>query len=82
MRWMRMYVPANWIDQVSPTPLLMIVPRADTTSGTDLALSAYRQALEPKRLVLLDGDHFDVYDKTRAQATEAATDWFEEHLKP
>jgi hypothetical protein len=77
-----MYVPAHWVDQVSLTPLLMMVPPGDTTSGTDLALSAYREVLEPKRLLLLDGDHFDVYDKQRAQTTEAAADGFEGHPEP
>lgn len=80
MRWSRMYTPAQWIDQVSPTPLLMIVAREDTTSGTDLALRAYERALEPKRLELIPGNHFDPYDKQRDVAIAAAAEWFEEHL--
>jgi hypothetical protein len=82
MRWMRMYRPGQWIDQVSPTPLMLIVARGDTTSGTDLQLRAYEDALEPKRLVLLDGDHFDPYVKERDTAVGAAVAWFSEHLKP
>ena len=34
MRWARMYRPGQWIDQVSPTPLMMIVARGDTTSSS------------------------------------------------
>ena len=82
MRWTRMYRPGQWIDQVSPTPLRLIVARGDTTSGTDLQLRAYEDALQPKRLVLLDGDHFDPYVKERATALGAAVEWFAEHLKP
>ena len=41
-----MYEPGAWIARVSPTPLLMIVALAITL--TDLQLSAYEQALEPK----------------------------------
>ena len=73
MRWTRMYRQGQWIDQVSPTPLMMmIVARGDTTSGTDLQLRGYGDALEPKRLVLLDGDHFDPYVKQLAVAVQAA----------
>jgi hypothetical protein len=82
MRWMRMYRPGQWIDQVSPTPLMLIVARADATSGTDLQLRDYEDAQEPKRLVLFGGDHFDPYVKERDVAIGAAVEWFSEHLKP
>ena len=47
---------------------------------TDLALEAYQQAREPKRLVLLRGGHFDAYVKDFDAASGAARDWFLQHL--
>src|ERR1700688_2995312 len=57
----RMYEPGIWDSRVSPTPLLMIVARDDRLTVTDLALAAYEHALEPKRLALIPGGHFDPY---------------------
>ena len=39
------------VSRVSPTALLMVVASHDTVALTDLALAAYEQALEPKKLV-------------------------------
>jgi len=55
------YHPTAHIELVSPTPLLMIVADDDSLAPTDLALAAYERALEPKRLVLVKGGHFDGY---------------------
>ncbi len=41
---------------------------------------AYERALEPKKLVLLKGGHFDAYVKSFDEASSAARDWFVEHL--
>jgi uncharacterized protein len=76
----RMYEPGTWIDQVSPTPLLMIVGLHDTVTVTDLALAAYERALEPKKLVTIPGGHFDPYLDRFGQAAGAARDWFTRHL--
>jgi uncharacterized protein len=76
----RMYEPGQWISRVSPTPLLLIVGLRDSITVTDLALQAYEQALQPKKLVFLDGGHFDPYLGQFAQASAAACDWFTEHL--
>jgi fermentation-respiration switch protein FrsA (DUF1100 family) len=58
-RLARMYEPGLWAPRISPTPLLMIVASHDTITLTDLALASYEQALEPKKLVLIRGGHFD-----------------------
>jgi hypothetical protein len=76
----RMYEPGAWISRVSPTPLLMIVGLHDTITVTDLALSAYEQALQPKKLVTIDGGHFDPYLARFADSSGAAITWFTEHL--
>lgn len=76
----RMYEPGTWIARVSPTPLLMIVGLRDTVTMTDLELHAYEQALEPKKLVTVDGGHFAAYLDQFPKAGGAARDWFTEHL--
>jgi fermentation-respiration switch protein FrsA (DUF1100 family) len=80
MRWTRMYAPGDYIERVSPTPLLMLVARHDHTAVTDLALKAYERALEPKRLELIDGGHFDPYLCEFDTASQAAIHWFAAHL--
>ncbi len=74
------YEPAAYIERISPTPLLMVVAAGDHLTPTDLALEAYQQAREPKRLVLLPGAHFDAYVNDFDTASAAARDWFLEHL--
>jgi fermentation-respiration switch protein FrsA (DUF1100 family) len=76
----RMYEPGVWISRVSPTPLLLVVGERDTITVTDLALAAYERALEPKRLVLLPGGHFDPYLSGFKESSGAAVDWFRRHL--
>jgi fermentation-respiration switch protein FrsA (DUF1100 family) len=76
----RMYEPGAWIGRVSPTPLLMVVALNDTITVTDLALAAYERALEPKRLELVPGGHFDPYRSQFDQSSRAALDWFHAHL--
>jgi len=74
------YEPAAYLERISPTPLLMVVAAGDHLTPTDLALEAYQQAREPKRLVLLPGAHFDAYVNDFDAASGAARDWFLEHL--
>jgi uncharacterized protein len=76
----RMYEPGTWASRVSPTPLLMVVARDDKVAVADLALAAYERALEPKRLALVPGGHFDPYLDQFPLAEAAATGWFREHL--
>ncbi|WP_324191994.1 alpha/beta hydrolase [Nocardia brasiliensis] len=76
----RMYDPGTFAARVSPTPLLMIVASHDTISPTDLALAAYHDALEPKRLELVPGGHFDPYLSGFEHSSDAALDWFTTHL--
>lgn len=79
-RWARMYAPGEFIDRVSPTPLLMLVAERDHIAVTDLALKAYQRALEPKHLVMLQGGHFDPYLSQLPVTTREAVDWFKTHL--
>ena len=75
------YEAGAYIGNITPTPLLMIVAVNDHLAVSDLALKAYEQAYEPKKLVLLPGGHFDVYNgRDFDQASQAACEWFATHL--
>jgi fermentation-respiration switch protein FrsA (DUF1100 family) len=75
------YEPGAYIAAVSPTPLLMVVAEDDHLALADLALQAYAQAREPKRLELLRGGHFDAYTGAGFdRACGAAREWFVQNL--
>jgi hypothetical protein len=76
------YEPGAYIGNISPTPLLMIVAARDHLAVADLAIQAYEQAREPKKLVLLPGGHFDAYAEEFDQACQPACEWFAAHLLP
>lgn len=75
------YEPGAYIGTISPTPLLIIVGTHDHLTASDLAISAFERAHEPKRLVLLPGGHFDAYVDMLKQSAEPACEWFRCHLQ-
>lgn len=74
------YEPGSYVSYISPTPLLMVVALGDVLTVADLALAAYERALEPKRLVVLPGGHFDAYVKDFEASARPAVEWFTQHL--
>lgn len=74
------YEAMPFMERISPTPLLMIIAREDAITPTDIALRALARALEPKKAVLICGDHYDVYQDGFEQSSFAARDWFAAHL--
>jgi hypothetical protein len=58
----------------------MIIPTGDTMTPSVDALAAYNRALEPKKLVTVDGDHYAVYGESFETTSGAARDWFLTHL--
>jgi fermentation-respiration switch protein FrsA (DUF1100 family) len=76
------YEPGAYIEYLSPTPLLMVVAAQDHLTVADEALAAFERALQPKKLVLLNGGHFDAYVEDFDRASSAARDWLVEHLAP
>jgi hypothetical protein len=75
------YEPGAYVDKISPTPFCMVVAEKDHLTPSDLAIAAYQQAREPKRLVILPGGHFDAYTGDGfKQSSAAARDWFVQHL--
>jgi fermentation-respiration switch protein FrsA (DUF1100 family) len=76
------YEPISYVPYISPTPLLMLPAQNDVLTPTELAVGAYAQAREPKKLHLLPGGHFDAYVDGFDVSGPLARDWFVEHLKP
>lgn len=74
------YEPDSYIEHISPTPLMMVVAAGDHLTVADEALAAFERALQPKRLVLLKGGHFDAYVADFDRASGPAAEWFTEHL--
>jgi len=74
------YEPGSYIERISPTPLMMVIATGDHLAVADEAFAAYNRALEPKRLVILKGGHFDAYVTGFEESSGAARDWFFEHL--
>ncbi|RJL30233.1 hypothetical protein D5074_02515 [Pectobacterium polaris] len=52
----------------------------DRITLTDLELQAYNQALQPKLLELIAGDHFAPYTRAFSQVSSAVVQWFQQHL--
>ncbi|MDN7849174.1 alpha/beta hydrolase [Burkholderia seminalis] len=72
--------PGQYVDRISPTPLLMIVADQDVLTPTDLCLKAWANALEPKRLLQIKGGHFTPYIEHFDATSRAAAEWFTQHL--
>jgi fermentation-respiration switch protein FrsA (DUF1100 family) len=65
---------------ISPTPLMMIIALDDELAPSELSLAAFHTANEPKKLVLLPGNHFAPYVEEFALTSNEARDWFTRHL--
>lgn len=74
--------PADAMELVSPTALLIVAAEQDALIPIELVREAFERAGEPKKLVEIPCGHFDVYDDEpwHSQAAGAAADWFAEHL--
>ena len=76
--------PGDYIESVSPTPLLLIMAEPDKTVLTQFTKDAFARAGEPKKLITYEGLHYDAYDRPEIleKVSEAAREWFVTHLKP
>jgi len=76
------YEPGWYISRICPTPFMLAVAAGDHLVPVDLACEAFEQALEPKKLIVLPGGHFDAYTGEPFKVNSAAQrDWFVQHLK-
>jgi hypothetical protein len=78
---LRGYEPISFMERIAPTPLLMIVANQDTQTPVAWQREAFERAGEPKKLLALQGRHYDPYTLRLDQSRQAALDWFREHLQ-
>ncbi len=78
---LRTYEPIAFVEEIAPTPLLMVVAENDTQTPTAWQLEAFERAGEPKRLLSIPCRHYDVYSERLEDAAEPAADWFAAHLR-
>ena len=77
----RGYEPGFWAHRIAPRGLLVIVADDDRVTPVPPVLEAFARAGEPKRLVRVPGDHFEVYDGPGFDAAmEAAIGWYREQM--
>jgi fermentation-respiration switch protein FrsA (DUF1100 family) len=74
--------PADAIEIISPTPLLMVAAENDSLIPIEVVRQAFERAGEPKKLVVIPCGHFDVYniEPWHEPAVGEATQWFVKHL--
>lgn len=70
------------ISRIAPTPLLMVVGSRDDYCFTHEQLRAFAEAGEPKKLLQVEGGHFDFYEEPGlSQVLPAEVEWFQTRLK-
>ncbi|MFQ6074743.1 MAG: alpha/beta hydrolase [Candidatus Bathyarchaeia archaeon] len=69
----------DWVDRISPRPLLMIGGQQDVTVTPDRVRAVFERAKEPKRLVLMEGaDH--VFTRKRRELMKTVTNWLKTQI--
>jgi len=76
------YDPGAFIEDISPTPLLMILADRDTTTPSEVAHAVFDRAGKPKQLLEFAGGHYDVYEDEAVQqrCIAVTTDFLRAHL--
>lgn len=80
LEYMMEYDVSGYMGRIGTKPLLMIVSRFDTTTPTDIALDCYHMVKGPKKLFVVEADHYAAYTDAFDETSAAARDWFVEHL--
>ncbi len=71
------------IHLIAPIPLLMVIASDDIVCPTEGEKNAFARAGEPKKLVVVQGGHFDLYQGPGFDKAVVPTiEWFKQHLKP
>jgi dienelactone hydrolase len=77
----REFDPVTPMPLIAPAPLLMIAAEHDALLPVKALKSAFDLAGEPKRLEVLDMNHFEPYEGPWFDKTsQMAADWFKHHL--
>ena len=75
------YKPIDVIHRISPRALLLIGARDDNVCPIEGYEKLYERACEPKKLVVLPIEHYDIYaGKWFAESARLAREWFERFL--
>src|SRR5712692_4932515 len=74
------YEPGTYLPYISPTPLLVLVAAGDHLVPSELAIAAFDNAHQPKKLVIMPGGHFDAYVMGFEASSGPARDWFLRYL--
>ena len=80
IEYMLEYDVSGYMTRLGVTPLLMIVSRFDTTTPTDIALDCFDRVKGPKKLFVVEADHYAAYTDAFDETSAVARDWFAEHL--
>ena len=76
------YNPDEFIEKISPCPLLMIVADNDTVTFSEDEVEVFEKtAGEPKKLVKFSGGHFSAYKEQFELTASAAKEWFIQYLQ-
>ena len=76
------YNPEEYVESISPCPLLMIVADNDTVTFTEDEIELFeKKAGEPKKLLKFHGDHFSAYKEQFQLTAKAANEWFTQYLQ-
>jgi uncharacterized protein len=80
---MLLYAPVDEMEKAGTCAMLFIVAeKEELFDNRDHAIKAHERAKGPKKLVVLPGiSHYDVYGRSRVEATKLAIEWFNQHLK-
>jgi hypothetical protein len=74
------YKPEQVVDKISPRPLLLIAGHYDALVPPTESMSMYEKAKDPKKLVILPGVHFDMYNKLFDEVSRHMLDMFSKAL--
>ena len=70
----RELAPQDWVEKISPRPLLLIGGEKDATVAPERIKTVFERAKEPKKMVIMkDADH--VFTLKRRELVETVTDW-------
>ncbi|TAK77703.1 MAG: alpha/beta fold hydrolase [Gammaproteobacteria bacterium] len=74
------FEPISYIRDIDDIPVLFIVANKDTINATNCALEAYNKTRSPKKLVMIEGDHFVPYSEQFERCVNSAHEWFAQYF--